>query len=400
MTAFNNIKVNNWPATSNDLEDFLVLKLPLNDTAALTESLPVVVGSNTVLHQKAALTNSSTVSTAAGISHALVFRGAGAPDKHLEDNTQTNGSFFSNSNHYDANDASTQFWDWTFDPPIPNVTQVGVNSRHINQYYNPYYYQCYDENDNALVASPADKTSVSTDTDIYSGSAINLKRIKMYGGAGGDDFYKIIVNNVALNQTNGIGTVTNTASHTATTTYLTGVPKNHYDNNADFGPITSNKFLRLEPSQDFSFGLNPFCIECWALIKETSISALWDLNTGSGFQSEDWMSGYYDASGMHFYWGIGSSYAAVNTSIPLNVWTHWAWTWDGTTARLFKNGSLANSATPTKTHWGASNRYFFIGKQNYDNPNRLGSAKIQDFRIYKGAAKYTANFTPPPAILG
>ena len=35
MTAFDNIKVNNWPATSNGFEDFLVLELPLNDQAAL-----------------------------------------------------------------------------------------------------------------------------------------------------------------------------------------------------------------------------------------------------------------------------------------------------------------------------------------------------------------------------
>ena len=99
MTAFNSIKTNNWPAASNYLEDFLVLKLPLNDQASLTESLPVNAG-GTVLYQKAALTNSSTISEATGSNHALVFRGAGAPKKHLEDNTQTNGSFYSQSNHH------------------------------------------------------------------------------------------------------------------------------------------------------------------------------------------------------------------------------------------------------------------------------------------------------------
>ena len=56
MTAFDNIKTNNWPATSNDFEDFCVLKLPLNDQASLTESLPVVVGSK-ALSPKRTLTN-------------------------------------------------------------------------------------------------------------------------------------------------------------------------------------------------------------------------------------------------------------------------------------------------------------------------------------------------------
>ena len=46
MTAFDNIKVNNWPATSNGFEDFLVLELPLNDQAALTSSRrDIVAGS-------------------------------------------------------------------------------------------------------------------------------------------------------------------------------------------------------------------------------------------------------------------------------------------------------------------------------------------------------------------
>ena len=44
MTAFDNIKTNNWPATSNDPEDFLFLTMTLHDTASLTESLPVVAG--------------------------------------------------------------------------------------------------------------------------------------------------------------------------------------------------------------------------------------------------------------------------------------------------------------------------------------------------------------------
>ena len=56
MTAFDNIKTNNWPATSNEFEDFLVLKMPLNDNASLTESLLVSAGSQE-LSPKRTLTN-------------------------------------------------------------------------------------------------------------------------------------------------------------------------------------------------------------------------------------------------------------------------------------------------------------------------------------------------------
>ena len=57
MTAFDNIKTNNWPSSTTDpFEDFCVLKLPLNDQASLTESLPVVAGSQ-ALFPKRTLTN-------------------------------------------------------------------------------------------------------------------------------------------------------------------------------------------------------------------------------------------------------------------------------------------------------------------------------------------------------
>ena len=51
MTAFDNIKTNNWPATSNEFEDFLVLKMPLNNQASLAESVPVVAGSQGAVPQ-------------------------------------------------------------------------------------------------------------------------------------------------------------------------------------------------------------------------------------------------------------------------------------------------------------------------------------------------------------
>ena len=61
MTAFDNIKTNNWPATSNDFEDFQVLKLPLNDQASLTESLPVVAGSKQIRAKRTGFTNEGVV---------------------------------------------------------------------------------------------------------------------------------------------------------------------------------------------------------------------------------------------------------------------------------------------------------------------------------------------------
>ena len=55
------------------------------------------------------------------------------------------------------------------------------------------------------------------------------------------------------------------------------------------------------------------------------------------------------------------------------------------------------SCTFTRTDAGNSTLNFEIGRQGGTTE---WDGSIQDFRVYKGVAKYTANFTPPPAILG
>ena len=393
MTAFDNIKTNNWPATSNEFEDYLVLELPLNDAASLTKSRREVVVSDTVLHSKTEFTNGNATSEEAGTSHALVFRGAGAPKKHLEDNTQTNGSFYSQSNHHVANDASTDFWDWTFTPPIPNVTNVKVNSRHINAHFNPYYYQVYDENDNAQVASPQDKADVASDTEIYSGSAFNLKRIKMYGGSGGDDFFKIIINGVTLNQSNGIGTVTEDDTHTASTTYSTGVPKKHYDNNCILNP-SGNNYLIAENMP--IVGSDDYTYECYAYSNGTPGN--WTLFHTNRTQRAGLLVLFTSATNVQLYFGTGSSWAS-NTNITISNaasgWHHYAVVrQNGGNVSFYMDGVLQGTATPGTHKHGD----LVIGRQNGDN-NLYWDGVVQDFRVYK-TAKYTANFTPPGAILG
>ena len=391
MTAFNSIKTNNWPSASNDLEDFLVLELPLNDQAALTSSRRGIVAGSTLLHPKRTLASTSVLIPVAGSAHDIVFRGAGSPKSHLENNTQTNGSFYSQSNHYDASDASTQFWDWTFTPPIPNVTNVKVNSRHINNYFNPYYYQVYDENDNAQVASPVDKASVTSDTEIYSGSAFNLKRIKLYGGAGGDDFYKLIVNGVTLNQSNGIGTVTEDASHTASTTYSTGIPKKHYDNNATLQGSSNY----IETVDMPSVSDSDYTYECYALASGTPNS--WSLFHTNQTSRKGILALFTSATNIQLYFGNGGSWTSNhNFTVSLdNEWHHYAVVrQNGGVVSLYMDGILKGTHTPGAHTHGQ----LVIGRQSGDN-NLYWTGAVQDFRVYR-TAKYTANFTPPGAILG
>ena len=188
-------------------------------------------------------------------------------------------------------------------------------------------------------------------------------------------------------------------------TLLIGEPggTKSYESAADFGSVSEDKYLTVPASSDFSFGNDPWCIECWANIQSTPSNgtAIWDLDTGAGYSNEEWICGYCQGGNVYFYWGH-SGYDGIYATYTANQWQHWAWTWDGTTARLFRDGTVAASTTTTNKSagWGSATRNITIGKQNYDSPNRFGDQQIQDLRIYKGVAKYTSNFTPPGAILG
>jgi hypothetical protein len=78
-----------------------------------------------------------------------------------------------------------------------------------------------------------------------------------------------------------------------------------------------------------------------------------------------------------------------------NTWQHIAYTRTGGTGRLFVGGVLAGSWADTTNYVGTVNR---LGQTSASNAvdNRL-SGYIDDLRITKGVARYTAGFTPPTA---
>jgi hypothetical protein len=88
--------------------------------------------------------------------------------------------------------------------------------------------------------------------------------------------------------------------------------------------------------------------------------------------------------------------ATSTLTAPLNTWTHVAASFDGTTYKIFVNGTLSGTSTTVQTLSGTGGPV--IGHSGQAGIS-LFTGYISNLRIVKGTALYTSNFVPPTAPL-
>ena len=82
--------------------------------------------------------------------------------------------------------------------------------------------------------------------------------------------------------------------------------------------------------------------------------------------------------------------------MPVNTWAHVAYVKQGSTYKLFVNGTNVATATGTATLSDLSHPWQIGCEENQSLPLR---GYMSDFRLTKGVARYTKNFTPPTQAL-
>lgn len=94
----------------------------------------------------------------------------------------------------------------------------------------------------------------------------------------------------------------------------------------------------------------------------------------------------------------GSSWGALEStsSISLNTWTHVAMVRTGGNVKVYINGvQEITTTTGGSTNFTAGD--FAIGR-SHSNVDEPFKGNMDDFRVTKGLARYTGNFTPPSAL--
>jgi hypothetical protein len=198
---------------------------------------------------------------------------------------------------------------------------------------------------------------------------------------------------------NRVGTPVNNVAITATTSKFYGTSLN-------MGAMTDDGKVLFGNGSDLTLGTSDFTIEGWWY--PTSITVGYQAFASHSGDTGDQQSGWIlimesNSTGPYFLatnnsgWPVSFSSSVLPTS---NAWNHIAVTREGTTFRIFMNGTLTGTLTSNSTNITLpSSRELRIGNYNWFPGEEKGfQGFVQDFRMYIGVAKYTATFTVPDRI--
>ena len=162
----------------------------------------------------------------------------------------------------------------------------------------------------------------------------------------------------------------------------------YFDGNGDY--------LTLTNDASFVFGTDDFTVEMW--VYHTSQNSLKIYYDGRPASTNGAYVTLYRRSSNELALYVNYADRVVGTtSILQNAWYHIAVCREGSSTKLFLNGTQEGSTfTDTTNYLGGTSRPV-IGAEGFNPSSLQMQGYIDDLRVTKGVARYTSNFTPPTA---
>jgi hypothetical protein len=188
-----------------------------------------------------------------------------------------------------------------------------------------------------------------------------------------------------LNDTNG-------RSWTAVNGATTSIAQSKFGNSSLY-LNSSNQYLTTQNSTDFDFGNGDFTVDWWEY-RTASSGAVFSRDTGNvcsfvlGMVSGGKVAVYLSSARASWDIAAALSMGAVVT----NAWTHYALVRKDNTFYTFQSGLLINTLTSTASIAAGSGTPT-LGV--YSNGSVYFPGYIDEFRVLKGVARWTSNFTVP-----
>jgi hypothetical protein len=162
--------------------------------------------------------------------------------------------------------------------------------------------------------------------------------------------------------------------------------------------LNGNALVRVASSSELQLGTGDFTLELWTYLtgRGGGFGSYFDFRTVNANQVNVLLSHLGTAFGgtsATLYLFVNGGVSIAGGDIPLTTWTHIALCRASGTTRLFINGTQSGSAYVDSNSY-VSNLVRVGGNINED---AFTNGFLDEVRITKGIARYTANFTPPTA---
>ena len=147
--------------------------------------------------------------------------------------------------------------------------------------------------------------------------------------------------------------------------------------------------VKVPTSEDFGFGTSNWCLE--AFIRPNSVTGtqhIFDLRDASSTDTAPKL--YLNGSTLHF--GVGNSSVRSGGTLSTGTWYHVAVARQAGTTKLFLDGVELGTGADTNDY--GSTKPVVIGSDYQASPTEAFNGWIDEVRISKGAARFTAAFTP------
>ncbi len=191
---------------------------------------------------------------------------------------------------------------------------------------------------------------------------------------------------------NNLQTVGNAQVSTSVVKY--GAGSMAFDGTGDY--LTSN----AATTNLYAFGTGDFTIEFWIYSNSFASSAtVFDPRpNGDDGLTTPYPQAYWDTSGRFGYYTTTAT-RILSSPLNTNTWYHIAISRSGANTRMFVNGVQAGSTYTDSNNYTCGVNRPLIGGSGFSPGSFSFNGYIDDLRITKGIARYTANFTPPQVAL-
>jgi hypothetical protein len=150
---------------------------------------------------------------------------------------------------------------------------------------------------------------------------------------------------------------------------------------------------------DLDLGSDSFTVEFWLRVSGFSnLHGVFFIGN-PGLNSNRIQSDILSTGEIGFFAGSSSTSWSIRAGSAMSVdtWHHIALVRDGATARIFLDGVGEETSISNEPAAGSDMR---IGFARTSSTYRWLDGWMQDFRVTKGVARYTADFTPPTKLIG